>query len=329
MKRPLLAGLVFFAACGNANGGGAQPTSLVAISIAVDDTANRTYGPGQLAWKGAMKVDPVTRVAVKDESWTGPWATLEDDGPWPEGGSEGPGALAGDHVLGATVFMEPPANPVELEAGRGAVEYGVVDALYERPPPAGVGNGWLWKGPNGAFALQVGQTGNVVAAGMALEAWGKVDLRLTLDVARLEAREPPWDTSSVWVKSSAWGWGALALRDDGAKGDEVAGDGVYTCVLSEWVGAGRVLSRTGLLACGSRPEFVWMLGGSEPGVHEYWDLVEERAPLAGVAADTRAPGGAWTSRELERVPKNTAITVPCNGGGGALRGMTGSPRDAP
>ncbi|MBK9517579.1 MAG: hypothetical protein IPO09_09540 [Anaeromyxobacter sp.] len=316
MTRASLAGLLLaVAACSEAGQpAGVKPTGYAAVSIAVDDTANRVFAGAELAWKGSFVYDPTTRIAVKDSVWPGPYPALFDDGPWTEGGHEGAGAVAGDHVLGATIFVKAPATPEEVASFLGYFEYGLIDVAYERPiPEGGFGNGWLWAGPLGSFSIALLSTRDVTARGMTLPAFGATDLRLTLDLSRLDPGD--WDTSAVWIKSDAWSWGLVQLLDDGRKGDAAAGDGIFTFVLSEHAGAGRPLLHTGLLRSGQAPEFVWKLGGGLDTLTGEYKSSEGVALSGGATAATRPPGGSWTALPVllctaNGSNQNTCVTVP-------------------
>jgi hypothetical protein len=318
MRWSAIAGFVLLLpACNRSHGestGFPRPPGHVAVTFAVDDTANRVYGGGELAWKGSMRYDPLTRIAETDGTWGGPFAPLYDDGPWTEGGHEGVGEKAGDHVLGTTVFIEPPSGG-DLAT---SFEYGLIDARYDRPSPEGFGNGWLWVGPNGTFAIGRDQTSDVVATGMTLPEFGTIDLRLTLDTAHLEPRgppDPPWDISAVYSMSSAWGWSAIRLDDDGSKGDLAARDGIYTLVMSAYVGPGRPYNHTGLLLGGQTLDFVWWLGGVPIETGDGYGFWGE-AFKTGVTAETRPPAGSWEERPIDLCPAvnkgtiNTCIAVP-------------------
>ncbi len=315
MKRTAFAAMVLVNACsgggsGDATAGFPQPAGTAAVSFSVDDRLNQVFDPLQLEWKGAMIYDPGTRVAVSDASWTGPYAPLYDDGPWDQRnpttgqpGHEGRGATANDHVFGATVFMKAPATIAEWVAF-GEVGYGLVDVRYEQD----YGNGWLWpSSENGAFSLGVNQR-ELILPVLVLPAFGQIDLRLTLDRAQLPAG---WDTSQIEVKGSAWCWAPAVLGDDGTKGDLVAGDGIYTFVLSWWVGRNHPFNHTGLLTSGALTEFVWVLGGVE------YKEAGTVALTAGVGAQVLPRGGSWSPLEvaLQQVAndfgqRNTYVVVP-------------------
>ena len=277
-----------------AKGGFTQPPGTVAVSFSVDDRENRVYEAGDLEWKGSFTFDPATRVLTFDPFWSGGlpgWPTLYDDGPWTKGGHEPVGARAGDHIWGVTVFVIPP--PI----GSTLYEYGLTDVLYENT----LGNGWMWTGPNGSFAVEAGATAPITAPGMEFERFGHVDLQFVLDTTGL-AQVPGWvwDTSTVTVKSSVWGWGELAMQN--------AGGGLYTLELSDFTSKHGLLLHTGLLNPGDQPEFVFTLGGTE---YKNWWL-DVRAFADGVTVRTRGPGAPrWTTDPIDWAANlNTAITVP-------------------
>ncbi len=285
-----------------------QPPGTVAVSFVVDDSANRVYGAGDLKWKGSFLYDEATGLLAFDPYWSGAlpgapplsgWPTLYDDGPWTAGGHEPLGARAGDHVWGVTVFVTPPAFGVDR------YEYGFIDASYE----IGLGNGWMWKGPNGVFEVAAGATDAIEAVGAVLPHFGNVDLELVLDTAALSPPPPGyrWDTSSVTVKSSIWGWGALAMQD--------RGDGTFALALRPLVGKHGVLPHTGLLDRGDTGEVVFVLGAVE---YMHW----VQAPEGWWYPDGAASGGVTigvapaSSRRYTPIAigvaqnLNLAITVP-------------------
>jgi hypothetical protein len=230
-----------------------QPPGTVSVDFSVDDRANRVYAAGQLKMKASMLFNPATRRVTLDDSWSGAarggaplsgWPTLYDDGPWTEGGHEPIGATAGDHVWGVTFFATPPAS------GTDVYDYGLIDVDDERS----FGDGWIWIDPNGTFAIAAGATAPVVARGMKLDDLGNTDLELSLDTSLLSTQQR-WSTSTVRVKSSAWGWNEQPMTAQAA--------GLYTLRLSSLLGQGGLLPRGGLLHAGDDPEFVFVLGGVE------------------------------------------------------------------
>jgi hypothetical protein len=282
-----------------------QPVGTVAVNFAVDDTANQVFGPGELKWKGSMLYDETTRKITFDGTWSGgtglQWAPLYDDGPWNavnattgQPGHEPAGSVAGDHVWGVTVFATPPAT------GTQGYEFGLIDVLYETE----FGNGWIWRGTNGTFNVAAGATAPIdaVATPFVLPAFGTIDMELTVDTGGLGAGTwvPP-----VAVKGSAWAWGEIVLLDDGALGDAVAGDGVYTFHLSEYVGAGTDRPHTGLLAVGNAPEFIFVFNGVE------YKNAGGVAEMTGVDAAVSYTAGTWVPVTIAiAANNNTYFTVP-------------------
>jgi hypothetical protein len=229
------------------------PAGTVPVDFVVDDRANRVYRSGDLKWKGDFLVDETTRLLTVDYGWSGAapgapprsgWPTLYDDGPWTSGGHEPVGARAGDHVWGVTVFFSPPVT------GTASFSYGLIDESYE----ARLGNGWIWKGQNGSFDVMAGASAAVEAPGMVFPRFGWNDLFLELDGTALSPGIP-WSLATVTVKSSAWGWSDLPMRD--------LGGGHFGLALSPLVGPAGLLPHTGLLGPGEAAEFVFVLGGQE------------------------------------------------------------------
>jgi hypothetical protein len=274
--------------------GFSQPAGTVAVDFSVDDRDNRVYAPGDLKWRGSFSFDPATRLLTFDPNWAAApeaWPTLYDDGPWTRGGHEPIGARAGDHVWGVTVFVAPPALGADL------YEYGLIDLAYQ----TALGQGWIWRGPNGVFTIEAGATLPVRAAGLVFERFGNDNLLLTLDTTKLAQFEGwTWDTTTVTVKSSLWGWSDLAMTDDG--------HGLRTFVLSDFAGKHALLFHNGLLNPGDQLEFVFTIGGVE--YRNWW--VDYLVLADGVSAATGNRGThhllpatiwwAWNG--------NTAITVP-------------------
>jgi len=279
------------------------PAGTVAVDFRVDDRANRVYRAGDLVWKGSFLFDPPTRVLTLDPTWSGAvpgaaplsgWPTLFDDGPWTRGGHEPEGSRARDHVWGVTAFVPVPAfDPAGFQ-------YGLTDATYE----AAHGNGWSWrKGPNGAFTVAPGQTGAIEAEGMAFRRFGRADLRLELDTGQLEQPWVGWNTASVGVKSSAWGWGVVPMAAEGG--------GRYAVELGQLLASGD-FDHSGRLAPGDQPEFVFVLTGVDYTGWIPWEWTF-RALTGGVTASFRCEEeGPFVTLPLEIDPAkaNTQVTVP-------------------
>lgn len=279
---------------GGGGGGFPRPAGTVAVNFTVDDSANQVYQAGELLWKGSMVYDSTTRkIGDVDASWGGPWAPLYDDGPWTAGGHEPVGATAGDHKWGVSVFATPPAT------GSATYSYGLVDHAF--------GDGWIWVGANGNFVINAGATSDLTANGLTLPPFGTIDLELVIDTNNLDAGGT-WDTSKVAVKGSAFAWSLTPLLDNGALGDATSGDGKYTFVLSNYVGAGHTLYHTGMCHSGDQPEFVFTFG---PTDKEY--KVGGSASAVGVTARYKPAGGAWTSVAVQTQTSgffNTYVTIP-------------------
>lgn len=253
-----------------------QPGGTVAVNFRVTDLTG-SYRAGELQWKGAMKYDPSTRIVTKDSGWGGPYAPLYDDGPWnipTIAGHEPAGSIAGDHIWGVTVFIAPPA------AGTESFGYGLIDHAF--------GDGWIWSGPDGSFAIDAGRTAPLNATGMTIPAWGAIDFELRINADEM-ATALNTTVTQVGVKGSAWAWTPIWLTDDGTKGDATSGDHIYTMRLSEYAGTGKTFYHTGLLHTGDRPEFIFVFNGS--GNKEYKDA-SGNARLAGVTAAIK-PAATW------------------------------------
>ncbi|MBU1413620.1 hypothetical protein KKC22_19065 [Myxococcota bacterium] len=266
-----------------------QPADTVAINFSIDDSANQTYVAGELQWKGSFAFDDTTRLLTFDGSWMGPYPTLHDDGPWTAGGHEPEGSVAGDHVWGVTVFFAVPAEETTFE-------YGAQD----------VQGNWLWTGEtNGIFTIPALATSPVTAEGMTIEAFGTVDLMITLDSLNLNAMfsfNPFVDT--VALKGNFIGWSLLPCVDDGTDGDASAEDDLYTFVLSTQVGPGTASPHAGLLHSGDAPEFLIVISGAE-----YKD--NGAALTDGVQAFSRPQGGDWTELTVGlHANGNTLVTIP-------------------
>lgn len=285
----------------------AAPPCTVPVNFVVDDTANMLFADAEMQWKGSMKFDPLTRVAFKDSSWSGPFAPLYDDGAWDaalpaDRGHEPHGQVKGDHIFGITVFVYPP------DTGTESYEYGLIDHMF--------GDGWMWpSGPNGGFEVAAGATQAITATGLTLQPFGTVDLKLTINVNALDAGfTMPAVTTPVQVKGSGWSWFDIPIYDDGTHGDDTASDGTYTFVLSQYVGAGKLLYHSGLLGNNEIVQFVFAFGPGHLGDANYTEYkVSGAASKTGVAAYTGPAGGPWTAATVGNMgtgDPNTFITTP-------------------
>lgn len=298
---PALMGLAV--ACGGSStpaNGFKQPAGTAAVNFTVDDTANKQWKSGELEWKGNVLFDSTTRLGTYDSTWGGPWAKLYDDGPWDQGGHEPLGAVAGDHKLGVTVFVAPPAS------GSQKYEYGLRDATN----PDTQNGGWVWTGSNGSFTLNAGDTTAVTATGLTFPAHGTIDLKLTLDTNNLDTGST-WDTSKVQVKGGAWGWKDVTMYDDGTHGDAVAGDKVFTFVLSQAINQA-IPPYPGLLKSGDQAQFVFDLGATpkEYKVSSVCSKVGVKAYLVNGATTTDVTSSIAITGGTGLGSGNTYVTVP-------------------
>jgi hypothetical protein len=306
-------------ACGDGNNnsvayvcGFAQPAGTVPVDFKVDDSVNKLYKDAELDWKGSFgKPDGGARVVTFDSSWQGGgtaavYPKLYDDGPWNKGGHEPIGATAGDHILGVTIFVAPPATG-KLDFG-----YGLQDAVYNQTwtTIAGAGetpDGWMWPGgtANGAFSvLSTSPTTTPVNAGnFTVRAGGDRDIKFVIDSNALATGT--WDKSKIQLKSNAWYWGTVTLVDDGTKyGDDTASDGKYTFVLSTVVPTPFV--HNSLLHQNDKIEFIFQFKGVE-----YKDSGGS-ANTAGVTVYTRTGTSGTFAPTTVTVnsSKNTEVTIP-------------------
>lgn len=274
------------------------PLNAVLVGFTIDDSANAVFADGELEWKGSFAYDAATNTLTRDPTWSGPFPTLFDDGPLSAGGHEPEGATAGDHRWGIAVWAIAPLT------GADAYEYGANDKT--------VANGWLWRGTNGSFAVAAGATEGITAGGLVLPPFGTTDFKVTIDTSALapplmlvDAGAAPWDVAAVAVKGSAWMWTEIPLVDDGSHGDEIAFDGKFTFVLSEYVGRGNRFPHSGLLSSGDSVEFVFVFGGME------YKSIAGVAHLAGVEAFTRPAGAALIPSAVTLAANaNTHVVVP-------------------
>jgi|GEM_PF-375545 len=223
-----------------------KPEGYAAIRFKVDDTASKTYKDGQMKWTGSFSWNRLDNTIVYASSWLptdGPFPPLYDDGPWTEGGHEPEGAVAGDHIFEKEVFFK-----AEKET---TFEYGVLNE-YDR---------WIWIGPNGQFTVPAGYDGIIEAKPLIIPAFGETDMRVMIDMKHLHpdfSPIKPFDPETetgyyVYFKSSANSWTPVQLLDNGEKGDEVAGDLVFTYHHKENLGP-----HDGLLYHGQHVQFVFV-----------------------------------------------------------------------
>lgn len=254
---PLLAALLL-GGCGDDDtsptgnpGGDDGPGPTATVTFRIDDRANQTYQSSDgLAWKGSFSYDASSRLLTYDPGWGGPYVLLYDDGPLDAGGHEPADAVAGDHVWSVSVLVD---NTYET-----TFEYGAIRGSVD-----GADGEWIWIGSNGLVTVPADSEGPIAATEMVIPLHGTIDLRLTVDVsgngANLAAKFQGTDYSGlVTVKGSVWGWRSESAADDGTDGDEVAGDGIHTFLLSARTGP-----HEGLLNAGDAPRFMVELDGVE------------------------------------------------------------------
>ena len=237
-----------------------KPDGLAAISIRVDDRANRTYAEGQLTWIGNMRFQPDQNYMVIDVAWVGPYVPLWDDGPYVTGGHEAADQTANDHVFSAEPF---------LRADRSyQLQYAIEDELGHR----------IWPGEHGVLHILNGEHGRVAAPGLVIEPFGSVDVRVTFDT---NARHPDFGFpfTSVGITTNLTYDERIELVDDG--------DGVYTFQWSEHLGP-----HDGLRHVGDVVRFLFWLDAT-PYRFGGVPYVE------GVRAHTDHPGpGQWTEERF-------------------------------
>ena len=213
-----------------------EPANPAILQIAVDDSANKTYQPDQLQWKGSFNYDATTNSISFDPTWRGPWVPLYDNGPISQGGNEAAGQIAGDNIWSTEVFfLADPATDI-------AMEYGIIDE----------NEGWIWPGPNGLVTVPAGYTGRIEAPGLVIQPFGEFDFRLVLNANELhpgfELPSPTIETVSVKVSSN--GWQEISLTNHGG--------GIYEFVWSDHFGP-----HDGLLNEGDVVQFVFVIDGVE------------------------------------------------------------------
>lgn len=289
----------------NAGTGFTQPANTVVVNFVVDDSVNKDWKAGELEWKGQFQFDPATRIATFSSDWlaqTPGWAKLYDDGPWNTGtaataGHEPKGSVAGDNKWGVAVFVQKPAAGADLTVG-----YGLRDATN----PDRENGGWVWLGASAGSITITSTSTEINAPGQTFPAKGTTDLKLVIDKNNIEAG---FTTNTIKVKGSGWGWSEKDMFDDGTNGDDTAADGKYTFVVSQGI------SRTtppypGLFKTGDKPEWVFVLGGTE-----YKNSAKESLKT-GVTAFTKAMSAAsFTAVTVSNTPAsefgtNLTVTVP-------------------
>ncbi len=280
--------------------GDGQATGPLTLTFEVDDSANQSFGDGEIVWTGSFSWDQASNSIVYATSWLpsdGPYPPLYDDGPISTGGHEREGATKGDHIFSTQVKF----NATEDTT----LEYGALNEL---------GN-WMWNGANGTLQIAKGQKGVVQVPGMKLAKHGAIDLKIALDTKKLAACCTKWSlaTHALYLKGSMNMWTAIQLLDDGQKGDAAAGDGVITYVHKQNLG-----KHDGGLNAGSETQFIFVStqGDTLPDAGQEYKGAKE-AFADGVSAWTATgPGGSWEaatvvlSKDSKGKFLNTAVKIP-------------------
>lgn len=272
-----------------------RPDGYCSIVFVVDDTANGTYLDAEMEWNASLVYDPSDNVAVFTTSWLpeeGPYPPLYDDGPYTTGGHEAEGQMAGDSIFSTEVFF--------LAEEDTTFEYGLINDLDH----------WIWSGPNGQATVIAGETGTIETQGFAFEAFGDIDIRVTLDTNNLH-EEFPFDAEadSLFVKGSMISWRPIQLLDNGERGDAAADDGIYTLTLSEYLGP-----HDGTLSLGQEAQFVFVFFEAEGLEYKLAGDALANGVAAYSAWDDNQPG-VFLEEELLLLPEsrglalNTAIRV--------------------
>jgi hypothetical protein len=144
----------------------------VELRFVVDDTANKSYGAGEMIWTGSFTWDEPSNTLAYATSWLpeeGPYPPLFDDGPRSTGGHEPEGSAAGDHVWGVSVCYV-------IEQTR-TLSYGLLNDDLR----------WIWDGPNGSLEVTQDAQGVIEVPGMTLAAHGDRDFRLMLQLDDLHS----------------------------------------------------------------------------------------------------------------------------------------------
>ena len=270
-----------------------QPGGTAKITFFVDDRKddreNQTFQDGDMKWTGSFSWSAEDNTIAPATSWLpsdGPYPLLYDDGPVNQGGHEMAGAEAGDHIFSTEVYFK--AEEEET------FQYGVLNEM----------DFWMWEGPNGEFTIPAGSTKTVHAQGLELAEFGAIDIKITVDTTNLHpdfAYIQDWPGISVYLKGNMNMWTPVPILDngpDGGKGDDVAGDGLYTYVQSLNLG-----KHTGLLAQGQHAQFTPMFSSEEEDwvqAAEYKILLEgkQKGAKNGIHAFTRCGDGDWTPAEV-------------------------------
>ena len=274
-----------------ADGPSACPQGSVTLTMRVDDSANRTYGEGDLLWTGSFSFDENTNSVTYATAWQptdGPYPLLFDDGPISEGGHEAEGEVAGDHIFSVAVCYVAEQDRL--------IAYGVLNDDLR----------WIWQGPNGLLEVPANASGRLDAEGLVIEEHGDRDVELTLD---LNALHPDYatislETHAIYLKGSMNAWTPVQLLDNGKLGDAVAGDGILTYQHSNYA-----YGHIGLLRPGQEAQFVFVfaMGDLDPDLAAEYK-VEGEAAQAGTAARALCLDG-WVDAEVIQSPDSKGITL--------------------
>lgn len=273
------------------------------LTMSLDDTANKTFGSEEIKWTGSFSWDEKTNTIVYADSWLpadGPYPFLWDDGPISAGGHEREGAVKDDHIFTTAVKFVPLEDTT--------FHYGLLNEF----------DNWMWVGPNGEIKITKGQSGVVNAQGMTLPKHGLIDMKVSLDIGKLHEKFNTWtaDSYKFFIKGTMNMWTPRQLLDDGQKGDEKAGDGIYTYQHSLNLGM-----HDGLLNPGDEVQFVWVAttGDTKPEAGKEYKT-GAKANAEGVTAWTNTGAEAtWVevpvvlALDSKGKVQNTAIVVPGSG----------------
>ncbi|MFO0750307.1 MAG: hypothetical protein U1F43_32250 [Myxococcota bacterium] len=259
-----------------------EPTYATA-TFSIDDSVNQTYDATDgLAWKGSFSYDRATNVLSLNSSWGGPFVPLYDDGPAP-GGHEKPGATAGDHIW--TVVVKIASTDADQ-----AFEYGAIRGSVDGADAGG--SGWAATARSPHRRTRRRRSTRPASPSPVRHGGPDPRHRRVGPGANLDAAFRGVDYATVKVKGNAWGWTEVAMVDDGTKGDATAGDKKYTFRLSE-----NLAKHDGLLKTGDKPEFIFVLDGTEY-------KAGGAAATAGVTASTSGDSTTWNPATVAILDSN-------------------------
>ncbi|MBM4354961.1 MAG: hypothetical protein FJ109_14440, partial [Deltaproteobacteria bacterium] len=181
------------------------------------------------------------------------------------------------------------------------------------------------EGPNGEVAVPIGDTGVYNVQGLELKPFGDIDIKITIDLSQLHPEFEfvnEYDSPNVYLKGSMNMWTPVQILDAGPdvdKGDDVAGDGIYTFVQGKNLG-----KHTGLLYDGQHGQFTLMFSKAE----ETWDMAAEYKLLTegavkgvkeGVRVYVSCFGSEWKEVDITfdkdswGTSENTTVIAKCDG----------------